>query len=152
MLVIVARLATAQPVAEVAGASTQTAPSGSQCPVSVQYNVNLGQGQDTAMVPIFVATVTVSNNQAFGTTTIKAWRMGWRFPFNTTIKSAQDVFDPGVRLLNPDSTTPVMEAAGGGNASETGPQNIAPGQSRQFGFLGTKGTGKKKKENSLNSL
>ena len=145
-LVIVARLGAAQPITEVPPATTpQPNASASQCPVSVQYNVNLGQGQDTALVPIFVATVTVSNNQGAGGTTIDAWRMGWKFPFNTTIKSLQDVFDPGLRLLNPDSSIPVMEASGNGNASVMGPQYIQPGQSRQFGFLGTKGNGKEEK-------
>ena len=77
--------------------------------------------------------------------------MGWKFPFNSTIKSPQDVFDPTVVLLTPDSVTPVLEETGGStnksiavitNSTVTaGGSGIAPGQSLQFGFLGTKGSG-----------
>jgi hypothetical protein len=79
--------------------------------------------------------------------------MGWKFPFNSTIKTPEDVFDPSVVLLTPDSVTPVLEqittngGTGGtnstGNRTGTAAGGIAPGESRQFGFLGTKGSGKK---------
>jgi hypothetical protein len=139
---------------------SSTGVAAAQCPVSVQYNVNLGQGQDTALVPIFVATITITNNQQTpvgegapnktlsisNSTTIESWRMGWKFPFNSTIKTPQDVFDPSVVLLTPDSVTPVLQEISGGNGtsnnSTAGGTGIAPGESRQFGFLGTKGSGK----------
>lgn len=167
-----------------AASDAQPSPSGAaaQCPISVQYNVNLGQGQDTAQVPIFVATVTVSNNDAQNVglnvladaacptctsklhsatspswllgipcasfqlqVTVSSWRMGWQFPFGSTIKSKGDVFDPSIVLLVPDSTTPVIETA---PPSGPGPDThaIAPGKSLQIGFLGTKGNGESSTE------
>jgi hypothetical protein len=142
------------------------------CPVAVQYTVNLGQGQDFAAVPIFVATMAVLNNdknnvrlqgrRAWGMhrrqllplaprraekcslhalraqVTVDTWRMRWRFPYTSVIRSKQDVFDPGVELLTPGSATPVVQAVGEGPVLA---RPIASGQPLQFGFLGTKGTG-----------
>lgn len=115
------------------GAPQATPAAAAQCPVAVQYNVNLGQGNDTAVVPIFVATVTIQNNDP--TVEIQGWRMGWHFPYGSTIKTPQDVFDPGVRLLTPDSSSAVLDSAPGRNTSVLIPSR---GGSRQFGFLGTK--------------
>lgn len=106
----------------------------SSCPVSVQYNVNLGQGQNTATVPIFVATVTIQNNDHLA---IQGWRMGWQFPYDSTIKSASDVFDSGITLLTPGSTTAVLDSPAGRNSSVP---ILEGGGTRQFGFLGTKGS------------
>lgn len=33
-----------------------------QCPVSLEYSVNLGQAQDYTRVPVFVATMEINNN------------------------------------------------------------------------------------------
>lgn len=105
----------------------------SACPVSVQYNVNLGQGQNTATVPIFVATITIQNNDHVA---IQGWRMGWQFPYNSTIKSPSDIFDSGITLLTPGSTTAVLDSPAGRNSSVP---ILEGGGTRQFGFLGTKG-------------
>ena len=64
-----------------------------QCPVSVNYDVNLGEsgswmdaGGD---VPIFVGGMVVHNNAPAGTSnaTIKDWELGWDFPFGSSIQS-----------------------------------------------------------------
>ena len=141
----------AAPLSELSSSSPLDATPPAQCPIAVQYNVNLGgqQSQDTAPVPIFVATVTITNQQQ-QPNDVQAWRLGWKFPFNSTIKNQHDVFDSDVVLLNPGSNTPVMESvAVGGSSNSTasaapveGSAVIAAGQSKIFGFLGTKGQGK----------
>lgn len=171
ILVFTTQLASSQNTASPPALSSSSFEAAAQCPVSVQYNVNLGQGQDTALVPIFVATITITNNQEPAASTppntddnsIQSWRMGWKFPYNSTIKTPGDVFDPTVVLLTPDSVTPVLEEISGGgdggnsttntNSSSTaaiGGRGIAPGESRQFGFLGTKGGGELSATNPYN--
>jgi len=163
VVIFTAQLAWSQETASPAALSFASSEAVAQCPVSVQYNVNLGQGQDTALVPIFVATMTITNNQQPTLSTpptndssvIQSWRMGWKFPYNSTIKTPEDVFDPNVILLTPDSVTSVLEeisnvgsensltnTTSSDGAAAIGGQGIAPGESRQFGFLGTKGQGK----------
>jgi hypothetical protein len=164
IFVFTTQLTWSQTTASPPALSFSSSEAAAQCPVSVQYNVNLGQGQDTALVPIFVATLTISNNQQPTASTppnddsnfIQSWRMGWKFPFNSTIKTPGDVFDPNVVLLTPDSLTPVLEEISSGDTRNSSPnttsstnrraasggKGIAPGESRQFGFLGTKGGGK----------
>lgn len=65
--------------------------------------------------------------------TLQTWRMAWQFPFSSIIQTPQDVFEPGVVLLTPNTNAPVLQST---NSS------LAPGQSLQFSFLGTKGRGK----------
>eukprot|EP00887_Chlorella_sp_A99_P004370 scaffold15.g4370.t1 len=103
------------------------------CPVAVSFETNLGQqGNKTTDVPIFVGSITIQSSDE-NNVTIEDWRMGWRFPFGSTIASPGDVFDPTVTLLTPNSSTVVLE-----HLDLSRP--LEPGSTMQFGFLGTKGS------------
>lgn len=49
----------------------------------------------------------------------------------------QDIFDPAIVLLTPDSPTAVLES----EASDTYNRTLQPGSGLLFSFLGTKGSG-----------
>jgi len=68
--------------------------------------------------------------------------MGWQFPFGSTIKNSVDVLDPGLELLVLNSNTPIVETATGTASMRNDSLAIAPGNSVQFLFIGTKGNGK----------
>uniref|UniRef100_A0A1D1ZQR8 Protein kinase domain-containing protein n=1 Tax=Auxenochlorella protothecoides TaxID=3075 RepID=A0A1D1ZQR8_AUXPR len=100
------------------------------CPVTLSYEVNLGQATNTTSVPIFVATVTVHNLD--DNITIEEWQLSWDFPYSSTIASTRDVFDPDVFLLTPgESNVEIMHSDSN--------KVLAPAGVYQFGFLGTKG-------------
>jgi hypothetical protein len=127
------------------GNAVQTSPGSAfpTCPFVVTYTSNLGQGADTAQVPIFVAQVALTNNDL--DVSVESWRLGWRFPFGSVINSSTDIFDmpdAGPYLITtPDIPEVVLEGSPARNL------NIPPGGSKQFGFLGTKGAGPLTPEN-----
>ncbi|PSC71845.1 serine threonine kinase [Micractinium conductrix] len=122
-----------------------------QCPLAVRYEVSLGQGLSgsggsgngtagSPTVPIFVAVMTVQNN---ANVSIDEWRMGWHFPFGSVIKTQQDIFEPDIQLMSPDSVDPTIQAANGTLA-------ILQQDELLFSFLGTKGAGPLNASNPYN--
>jgi len=134
LLIIILLLQTASPQAQ------------EECPIIVQYDVNLGTQSASSSapttttnpdaVPIFLVQMSIQNNSPSTTTTIPTngtlvdeWRLGWQFPYGSYINSQDDIFDNRLQLLNPESTTPVVQTAD---------VPLLPGGEYRFTFLGTK--------------
>ncbi|KAL4420504.1 hypothetical protein ABPG75_010160 [Micractinium tetrahymenae] len=111
-----------------------------QCPASVRYEISLGQGPAAPQVPIFVAVLTLQNNVNY---TVDEWRLGWHFPYGSVIKTQQDVFDPHITLMSPDSVDTSLE-------SLFANRSIGGGEELLFSFLGTKGAGPVNASNPYN--
>ncbi|KAK2078084.1 hypothetical protein QBZ16_003952 [Prototheca wickerhamii] len=109
------------------------------CPVVLNYDVNLGQG-NTSQVPIFVATITLQNED--DQVTVEQWLLEWDFPYDSVIASPSDLFDKSVELLTPGS--PSVALFGDYDRS------IAPNGVLQFGFLGSKSNGQTSESNPFN--
>lgn len=151
----VARLLAMLLLAAVAGAQqlVRVDDVAAQCPVSVTYDVNLGESGSWADaggdVPIFVGGMVVHNNAPAGArnATIKDWELGWDFPFGSSIQTDKDLFDLKLRLSpDPSPLGVVVHTNSSGGLSRP----IAAQQSLQFGFLGTKGGGDTNASNPFN--
>lgn len=100
----------------------------STCPITVQYDVNLGQGQTSQEVPIFLVSMSIRNNDS-DNITVEEWRLGWQFPYGSYVSTQEDIFDSSLQLLNPGSTTPILE---------TNKRALGVNDEFSFGLLGTK--------------